>query len=124
MAIPSAQGDIQNSPTDYPAPYGNWYWGARHQMLILASELSASGLSAGNITSLAFDVVSTDPNTVYDYIDIHMKLVSYTEVHPEFEPVDTNNFLHTNFKISSSGETIYFIFTGTGLVKRAVRELQ
>ncbi len=70
-------GQVQNSPYDYPAPYGNWYWGARHQMLILASELTAAGLTAGNITSLAFDVVSTDPNTVYDYIDIHMKLVSY-----------------------------------------------
>jgi len=100
-------GVVQNSPTDYPAPYGNWYWGARHQMLIRASELSEAGLTAGNITSLAFDIVWTDPNTVYDYIDIHMKLVSYEELPSAFEPVDTNNFLHTNFKISGSGEDIY-----------------
>jgi hypothetical protein len=100
-------GYIQNGATDYPAPYGNWYWGARHQMLILATELDAAGLTAGNINSLGFNVIGTDPNTFYDYIDINMKLVSYSELPPEFEPVDTNNFLHTNFKISGSGETIY-----------------
>jgi hypothetical protein len=102
-------GQIQNSPTDYPAPYGNWYWGARHQMLITAAELNVAGLPAGNITSLAFDVVSTDPNTVYDYIDIHMRLVTIEEVSSEFMPVDTNNFLHTNFKISEDGETIFLL---------------
>jgi hypothetical protein len=100
-------GQIQNSPTDYPAPYGNWYWAARHQMLIRASELTASGVPIGNITSLAFDVASTDPNTNYDYIDISMKLVTNTEVGTEFVPVDTNNYLHTNFKIKKSGETIF-----------------
>jgi len=73
-------GQVQNSPYDYPAPYGNWYWAARHQMLIRADELSAAGLPPGNITSLSFDVVSTDPNTTYDYIDISMKLVSMNEV--------------------------------------------
>jgi hypothetical protein len=109
-------GQIQNSPYDYPAPYGNWYWGARHQMLIQAAELSAAGLPVGNITSLSFNVVSTDPNTVYDYIDVHMKLVSYDEVSSEFEPVDTNNFLHTNFKIPKSGETIYLYSPGQVLL--------
>lgn len=99
-------GTEQNSPTDYPAPYGNWYWGARNQMLIQASELSTAGLTAGFITSLGFDVVSTDPATVYDYIDIHMKLVSINQVASEFVAVDPNNYLHTNFKISSEGETV------------------
>jgi hypothetical protein len=51
-------GTVQNSATTYPAPYGNWYWGARHQFLILASDLAAYGLTAGNITGLTFDVVT------------------------------------------------------------------
>ncbi|MBE0639535.1 MAG: CotH kinase family protein [Bacteroidales bacterium] len=105
--IPVGTGTLQNSPTDYPAPYGNWYWSARHQMLILASELTAAGLTAGEISSLAFDVVSTDPNTVYDYIDIHMKLISLGELASSFDAVDTSNFLHTNFKISESGEAVF-----------------
>ncbi len=100
-------GVIQNSPYDYPAPYGNWYWAAKHQMLILGSELSSAGLSEGDISSISFDVASTDPNTFYDYIDIYMKMVSINEVSNAFEPVDTNNNLHTNFLISTAGETIY-----------------
>jgi hypothetical protein len=98
--------DLQNSPYDYPAPYGNWYWGAKNQMLVHATELSAAGLTAGFITSIAFSVVSTDPNTHYDYIDISMKLTSDNAVSSHFETVDPNNNLHTNFKISGSGETI------------------
>ena len=54
-------GTVQNSATDYPAPYGNWYWGARNQMLILGSELIEAGLTAGEITSLAFDVEPLTP---------------------------------------------------------------
>lgn len=100
-------GNIQNSPYDYPAPYGNWYWGARNQMLITAPELTAAGLTAGDISSLAFNVVSTNPNTVYDYIEVHMKMVSTNAVSSAFVPVNPNNYLHTNFKISKNGETVY-----------------
>ncbi len=97
-------GTIQNGNTDYPAPYGNWYWGARNQFLILASELSAAGLSAGSFTSLSFDVVTADP-AVYDYIDISMNLTSLSNLTSKFAPPGGNNF-HTNFKIANSGETI------------------
>jgi hypothetical protein len=100
-------GTEQNSPYDYPAPYGNWYWAAKNQMILPASELLAAGLSAGNIDSLGFDVVSTDPNTIYDYINFAMKLVAYDEVTTTFETVDTLLRLHTNFKIASAGETVY-----------------
>ncbi|MCS7078395.1 MAG: hypothetical protein NZ455_16910, partial [Bacteroidia bacterium] len=44
----------------YPNPYGNWYWGARHQFLVRASELTAAGLTAGNIDRIAFEVQSTN----------------------------------------------------------------
>lgn len=108
-------GNVQNTATDYPAPYGNWYWTAKHQMLFLGSELAEAGLTAGDITSLAFDVVSTDSNTVYEYIDFDMKLVSTSALTSSFETVDTNNYLHTNFKISSTGETI-FLFSPTQLL--------
>ena len=52
-------GTLTNTGTTYPAPYGNWYWGARHQMLITAAEMQAAGATqAVNIQSLAFDVVT------------------------------------------------------------------
>ncbi len=100
-------GTQQNSPYDYPAPYGNWYWSAKNQMVIPGSELASAGLTAGLITSLGLDVVSTDANTIYDYIECSMKLVAYNEVTTYMEPVDTNKRLHTNFKIATTGEIIY-----------------
>jgi hypothetical protein len=45
-----------NENTNYPAPYGKWYNSARHQMLILASEMTERGMSAGPISSLGFNV--------------------------------------------------------------------
>ena len=50
-------GSIPNTTSAYPSIYGNWLRGARHQILIKASELQASGMSAGNITGIGFDVV-------------------------------------------------------------------
>ncbi len=97
-------GNVQNGTTDYPAPYGNWYWGARHQLLIPASELIAAGLNAGPINTLAFNVVNPDP-CQYDYIEISMNHSTLSSLTTNFVPLGGNNF-HTNFKISSSGETV------------------
>jgi PKD repeat protein len=51
-------GNLNNTATTYPCPYGAYANGARHQILILASELQAFGLCGGPIQSIAFDVVS------------------------------------------------------------------
>jgi Secretion system C-terminal sorting domain/Ig-like domain CHU_C associated/Purple acid Phosphatase, N-terminal domain len=59
-AVQIGTGVVQNSTTTYPAPYGNWYGGARHEMLILASELTAAGMSAGDISGMQFDVVTVN----------------------------------------------------------------
>ncbi len=50
-------GTASNTGTTYPAPYGNYYWGARHQFIIRASEIATGGISGPKlITSLAFNV--------------------------------------------------------------------
>lgn len=62
-------GTITNSSTSYPAPYGNWYESAKHQFLFLASELSAAGLTAGNINGISFNATAlngTDPLTNFN----------------------------------------------------------
>jgi len=64
VATPPALSQVgtqtgQNTTTSYPAPYGNFYWGARHQFLITAAEMTAAGMIAGPINSLAFHIVST-----------------------------------------------------------------
>ena len=59
---------LVNTSTTYPAPYGNFYWGARHQILIEASLLVAQGATPGsNITSLAFDVAQAQGEPLQDF---------------------------------------------------------
>ncbi|MEN9699062.1 MAG: hypothetical protein RLZZ301_260, partial [Bacteroidota bacterium] len=98
-------GTTANATTDYPAPYGNWYWGSRHQLLILASELQAAGLTAGPITSLSFQVASTNTIT-YTYFDVALNLTTQTELTNTFYPLQGEQ-LHTNFKISGNGERVF-----------------
>ncbi len=98
--------DTENSPTDYPAPYGNWYWCARHQFLIPASELIAAGLSTGPISSIAFQVVASD-NAVYDDISFSMGPTQLSEFSNTFQSSEGNIEWHTNFKIDAQGELVY-----------------
>lgn len=58
ISVTVGSGTLQNTPMTYPAPYGNFYWGARHQMIIRASELNALGVSGGGMTSVGFMVVT------------------------------------------------------------------
>lgn len=59
---------LVNTSFGYPAPYGNYYWGARHQILIEASLLVAQGATPGsNITSLAFDVAQAQGVALQDF---------------------------------------------------------
>jgi hypothetical protein len=107
-------GTIQNSGTDYPAPYGNWYWCARHQFLFRADELIAAGLSAGQITSISFQVAGTS-GEFYDYLTLSMNQTSLNELETSFMP-ETGNKLHTNFKLDGNGETVYLFNNSEQLV--------
>lgn len=104
-------GIIQNSTTDYPAPYGNWYWSSRHQILILAEELLAAGVIPGEINSIAFQVLST--NTVnYNYIDLAILGTEVETLGVDMIPLNGYGN-HANFKIASEGENIY-LFNSAG----------
>ena len=58
---------VFNDQYTYPAPYGNYYNGARHQFLIRASELTAMGMSAGFITGLGFHVYLPSGTTLSNF---------------------------------------------------------
>jgi hypothetical protein len=103
--IAIGSGNLTNDYTTYPAPYGNWYYSAKHQFLIRAEELQAAGIAAGEISSLAFDVVATDP-TLYDYLDIQITSSTIEELSEQFLNINGQEF-HTNFKLSAEGETVY-----------------
>jgi hypothetical protein len=51
---------LRNTPSSYPSPFANYFWGNKEQYLILASELTAMGVTAGDISSLGFDVYATN----------------------------------------------------------------
>jgi len=57
-----------NSSTVYPAPYGNWYRNAKHQILYTVADLSAAGVVPGMIEAIGFNVaVINGTNTYYSY---------------------------------------------------------
>jgi hypothetical protein len=62
-----------NTTTSWPAPYGNYYWGAKHQLLIRQNELSAAGLTAGDLHSLGFDIATLNSTTPLNNFTIRIK---------------------------------------------------
>ena len=73
-------GTATNTGTSYPAPYGNWYWGARHQMLFTAAELNAAGITGGKITSLAFDVATVGSTQNFQNFEIKMGCTNISQL--------------------------------------------
>ncbi len=54
-------GTVVNTTTSYPAPYGNYWWGSRHQFLITAAELNSLNVPPGTqFNSLGFDVTQVN----------------------------------------------------------------
>lgn len=60
-------GTSINTGNSYPAPYGNFYEGAKHQYLITAAELNAAGMTAGNINSLSFNVAQINGSALQGF---------------------------------------------------------
>ena len=58
---------MQNTNSTYPSIYGNWFRGVKNQMLIRATELQAAGISAGNITGLAYDIVQPSGGNIQGF---------------------------------------------------------
>lgn len=103
--------DWTNNATGFPSPYGNWYGGTKHAMLIRADELVSAGLSAGNINSIAFDVVATQ-NAVIEEVDLRFGHVAEDAVSAEFIPWYGAYQFHTNFGLGRGGETVYLFSPG------------
>ncbi len=80
---------LTNLSTTYPTPYGAFYTGGRLQMLVRASELSAAGLYAGNITSLSFNIAALNSLITYRNFTIRIAPTSLTAL--------TNSFISNGF---------------------------
>lgn len=74
-------GTTYNSSTSYPAPYGNWYWGAKHQILYTAADLTAAGMQSGTISEIAFNVAALNSGTLnYQNVQIKMGCTNLTSL--------------------------------------------
>ncbi|HMQ75995.1 MAG TPA: gliding motility-associated C-terminal domain-containing protein [Flavobacteriales bacterium] len=100
---------IQGTTTSYPAPFGNWYNSAKHQVLIRAGELQALGFTGGTINELSMNVAAVNGLSLYPGWQIHMGCTTLdslnidqgfvTGLFPVFGPTDVpitvgwNNFV-------------------------------
>lgn len=88
---------VNSASTSVAAAYPSWFGNGRQQYLILASELSALGLSAGNITSISFTVTGTgNPATLNGY-SIKMAPTTATTITTFQAPTFTNVWGPTNY---------------------------
>lgn len=67
-------GTTNNLNTVYPAPFGNWYWGARQQIIFRASELQAAGIQPGLLKGLGWDVDTLTGGATTSYANYEIRL--------------------------------------------------
>ncbi len=91
-----------NTGISYPCPYGNSFWGAKHNILVLASELAALGMAPGNINSIAFNVAALPNPTNLQNFRIGIRSTTATAMTSQFFGGFTNLF----------GPTVYSVATG------------
>ena len=109
--ITIGNGTSVNSTTSYPAIYSNWFKNARHQILYLASELSAAGVLPGKISSIAFNITSIAGTTTYPNFSIKMKCTNVNDlgVGTAFDGVGlTQVFFAANANITVGWNTYSF----------------
>ena len=69
-------GVTSNNSNQYPAPYGNFWFGAKNQFVYYASELIAAGATAGPITQLGFNITSINSGNPLSDFNISIKNTS------------------------------------------------
>ena len=96
--IPAVTGQIlgagASTGSGWESPFAHTYGGKKSQYLITASELSAAGLVAGNITSLAFEVVV--PASTYNAFNISIGPTALTAMTSTLQSGLTNVYSATS----------------------------
>ncbi len=73
-------GTTSNTATTYPAPFGQYYTGARHQMIYRKSELQDSGAVNGLITQFGLNVTAVNGSAAHLGYTIKMTQTSATSL--------------------------------------------
>ncbi len=101
--VVAGNGTTFNTTTSYPAPYGNWYYGARHQFLVTAAELKAAGFTMGNIKGLGFNVGTTNSTS---HVNFSINVFTTTATDPLASTYYSSGF------VGSSTPSNYIPVTG------------
>src|SRR5690606_2081308 len=87
-------GVTYNTTTSYPAPYGNFYYGAKHQLLVTAAELTAVGITPSTLSAIGFDVYAT--NGVPPHVNFTVKIYTTTAANPLGSAYHTTGLVATS----------------------------
>lgn len=102
-------GTATNTTTSYPAPYGNWYWGARHQIMFTAAELQAMGMTnGGKINSIAFDVTGINGTSNYTGFTIRMGCTSANNLSANWITGTQTVYGPVNYNVTTGWNTHLF----------------
>lgn len=101
-------GTTTNDQWSYPAPYGNWYWGAKHQILVKASEITAAGGSAGMLNSVGFQVQMPQGVPLTGFY-IKVDTTSLTSLTTTFEPITGGSSYGPSTYTETSGWNDHFL---------------
>ena len=118
--VPAGNGPVTlgagaNTSTSFESPYYHLYGGKRSQYLVRASELASAGVTAGNINSVAFDVVTA--GITYNSFRISMKQTNVSALTATLETGLSTVFPPTNVTpvvgINTYNFTPVFAWNGT-----------
>lgn len=70
----------QGTGTSWPNVFGNWYWGAKHQILVRADELVNQGFAGGTFNQLAMEIATQNGTTTYRDFTIKMGCTTLDEL--------------------------------------------
>lgn len=113
--ISEVEANIGNGTENLNYPFANGNKAAKSQYLWTASELTAAGLTAGDITGLKLDIVNAGDDV--NFLRIRMKQTSQTELNdtfPETEGFTEVYFLNTQLTNGINQFNFYNNFTWDG----------
>ena len=93
-------GTSVNGNTTFPAPYGNWYKNAKHQILYSAADLQAAGVAPGVITDIGWYVNSVLGTNLYKSFTISIGCTQISNL-TTWQPGLTMVYTPKNYNIST-----------------------
>ena len=105
--------NVQNTTTTYPSPFGQFWWGAKHQMLITAADLQATGMTAGFYNALAFELPpganTPAPSPALQNFELRIANTSLTSMTTAFQTTGFTS-LFTNAALNPTTGTMTLAF--------------